>query len=247
MLTLAAPAALVASSPAFAWEYRTRFVERIGTSDVILGDIVEFAPGSTHRLRFQAGVFDNDDGAAPAGGFNGYTIGTIQTFGGGTWTRTPGRLAPFVFFPGPNANGNPPLPAGDPFTALSEIDAAIAIQSFPWTCDAQGNPNPMPLPVIRGRNEFISTYEITVVMDTRPTGELRVVFGGQFTAADDWRIQGNPVPPDCDAGEPGSVFYFCPLNGSRPLLTEELRIIPAPGSACLALLVAPLTRRRRPR
>lgn len=230
---------------AHAWEYRTRIVERVGNSDIVLGDSVDFAPGSTHRLRFQSGVFDDANGPAPAGGYNGYTQGTIQTFGGGTWTRSPGRLAPFVFFQAPNANGNPPLPAGDPFTSLTEIDAAIAIQGFAWTCDAQGNPNPMPQPVIRGRNDFVSTYEITLTMDASPPGELRVVFGGQFTAADTWVIQGNPVPPDCDSGENGSVVYFCPLNSDRPTLSRELRIIPAPASALSLLLLAPLARRRR--
>lgn len=245
-VALCAPTcAFVLVSHAHAWEYRTRIVERVGNTDIVLGDTAEFLPGSTHRLRFQGGVFDDADGPAPEGGFNGYTLGTISTFGGGIWTRTPGRLVPFIFFQAPSANGNPPLPAGDPFTSLTQIDATIAVQGYAWTCDAQGNPNPMPQPVIRGRKTYISTYEITLTMDAAPAGDLRVVFGGQFTAADSWRVQGNAVPPDCESGENGSVFYFCPLNGDRPLLEHELRIIPAPSSALALLVLAPLARRRR--
>src|SRR5262245_4151212 len=101
-----------AASCAHAFEFRCRFVERVGTTDTVVpNNTLETAPGTPHRIRIQFGVFDDANGAAPAGGFVGWNVGTISVSRAADNSqdrRTPGRLTPFNFALGPNSNGNPP-------------------------------------------------------------------------------------------------------------------------------------------
>jgi hypothetical protein len=238
---------LLAHAPCHAWIFQTRFVERLAdNTDVPLADTVEFLPGSTHRIRFQAGVFDDANGPAPAGGYNGHTGGTVDTFGGGTWTRTPGRLSPFIFFNGPSGNGNPPLPDGDPFSNLTTIDNAYVQHNVLWVCNGD-EPDPMPPPVVRGLNTFISTYEVTLTISQDQASDIRLVFGGNITAVDRWNVLPSTIPPDCENNIPGVVAYIAQLSNNRPDFSRELLIMPAPATATLALAGAlgALSRRRR--
>lgn len=236
----------VCSSAASAWHFETRLVERIGNVDMPLADHVTFDAGTTHRIRIQFGTFDDGDGIAPDGGFVAWNVGSLSTTGGGTWSRTPGRLAPFNFPQQGGANGSP---VGDPFTSLTGIDNAMGAQTLPWECDGSGQPLPPPSPIVRGRNTFVSTYEISVLTpDFAST--MDVTWGGQRIAVREWHFE--PLlsqQPDCDTGTAGSAT-FLPLV-TQPLLppfTQSLRIqvVPTPaGSALLALGCGFMSRRRR--
>ena len=143
-----AVAGLAASASALTFE--CRWVERVGTSDVIIGgdgSILDASDGLPHRIRLPFGVFDDAGGADPAGGFVGWNVGTLSVTGNAVNTRTPGRLAPFVFANQPSANGSPAM---DPFTTLVDIDATLGTQSPFWTCDGEGNPLPVPPATVRG-------------------------------------------------------------------------------------------------
>lgn len=206
--------AVLPASYASAWEFRTRFVERIGNQDIpITSNLFYLDSFSPHNIRLQCGVFDDAAGPAPAGGFVGWNVGSMQFSGPQNpdiveFRRNPGRLAPFNFNPTPNANGNPPLPNGDPFFSLTDIDATLGLQSLLWVCDAEGNPAPPPAPVIRGRNTFVSIYAFSVQAHDFVFGSMRL--SGNLIAANEWRGVGAPTPPDCsdpDNPIPGSVNY----------------------------------------
>lgn len=238
------------SSGAMAWHFETRFVERIGNVDVPMADDVQFEAGSTHRMRMQFGVFDDANGPAPIGGFAGWGngSGTLSTSGGGTWSRTPGRLSPFAFAPQPNANG---FPLADPFTSLTNIDNTIGLQSIPWGCDGAGQPLPPPPPVVRGLNSFVSTYEVSVLTPDF-VSTMNVAWGGFRAAVAEWRFAPEfSQPPDCETGTPGVANYF-PLVTPIPAdsFTQSLRIqvVPSPGAGVLVLAFGcgALIRRRVP-
>src|SRR5262245_15256945 len=127
-------ALLLFAVPAHAWEFRSRFIERIGTVDFPLANDTINAFDTPHRIPIQFGVFDDADTPAPAGGFIGWNVGTISVSGApdnSAERRTPGRLSPFNFSAQPSANGFPPSPgglnAGDPpgydFQQLTQVDA----------------------------------------------------------------------------------------------------------------------------
>lgn len=114
VLAVAALFASAASCPA--WEFRCRFVERVGNVDVVLpGNSLYIFPSQQPRsIRLQFGVFDDADGPAPIGGFLGWNVGRLAvsgSTGNSDDRRNPGRLAPFNFASGTNANGNRPCPA----------------------------------------------------------------------------------------------------------------------------------------
>ena len=71
--TIAAAAAALALAPsALAWHFDTRWVERVGNIDILIFPLGLPAPGgTTHRIRLQMGVFDDDQSAAPGGGILG--------------------------------------------------------------------------------------------------------------------------------------------------------------------------------
>lgn len=127
-----------AAFPAWGWEFRCRFIERVGNINVELpGNTIDAGNGAPRNIRVQFGVFDDAESPAPAGGFVGCNIGSLAVDGSednSDERRNPGRLSPFTFAASPDANGNPPLPDGDPFTMLTEIDATLGTQSPVWVC-----------------------------------------------------------------------------------------------------------------
>lgn len=264
MFGLAVVAGTAVSANAF--EFRCRWVERVGNADVVIDNAnFDVGTGAPRRLRLQLGVFDDGAGAAPGGGFVGWNVGTLAVSGAPgnsqdrrTNTATQGgRLAPFVFATGPNSNGNPPCASdldgpdapGFDFQLLTEIDATLGTQSPNWNCDANGNPLPQPAATVRGRNTFISVYEIT----TDPAdgfSAYTIVAGGNLIAATEWREVGTPIPPDCgDPADPaddipGSVTY-APFPTDPVAFSCTLNLVPAPGAAALLGLGGLLAARRR--
>ena len=241
-----------------AWEFRSRFVQRVGNVDIPVTDPGLSIPyDAPTRFRIQFGVFDDAASAAPAGGFVGWNVGNLSVTGtnfpleAGA-RRTPGRLSPFTFAIGPYANGNPPAPAGDPFAALAQIDCTLGIQSPIWIgCDADGNPAPQPPPIFRGLNTYISIYEVTVT----PTTYYMVFglqFSGELVAATEWRVPANPFPPDCSDPEnpiPGSIQYVPNPTPARTFTTTLNLVsngVPGPASAALfGIAGVSIARRRR--
>mgnify|MGYP000393562440 CR=1 FL=1 len=250
---VALAAGALASSSASAFEFRTRFVRRMGNIDTPTTDQLHLTSGEVARVRIQFGVFDSASGPAPEGGFIGWNVGTLAVSGLSEFSdayRTPGRLAPFNFATGPNSNGNPPAPAGDPFITLTDIDSTLGTQSPIWTgCDADGNPTPQPAPVIRGLNTFVSVYEITVVGHVQYM-DFTVNLGGNAIAAQNWREVGTPIPPNCDDPqnpEPGFVTYgpfpLAPVAVSNSLFVH-IEDVPGAGSAVTLLAGLSLLSRR---
>lgn len=234
----------VLAGGANAYEFRVRFVERTGTTDTTIdGNLISIADGLPHRIRLQAGVFDDAASLAPAGGLLGWNVGTITVADSATdyshETRTPGRLAPWNFAQGPNSNGNPPVAGGDPFDVLTEIDATQGTQSPPWPSGER------PPAVIRGRNTFVSLYEITITA-AQKFGVYGIDFGGNLLAASEWIVVTESAP-DPDKGTPGTVVYApFPTDPRAFLATLKIRYIPAPGAAIVVGLsgLAAIRRRR---
>lgn len=241
-----------------AFEVRCRFVERIGNTDVVLsGNHIDVTPGIARNMRIQFGVFDDAAGAAPAGGLVGWSAGTLAVSGpvdNSDERRNPGRLSPWNFSQFPTANGNPPLPGGDPFTMLTEIDAGIGSQSPLWLCDPQGNVPPQPTPVVRGRNTFISVYAFQIQPRSAAPVNYTVTAGGFVQSTSAWNIVGTPQPPDCgDPNDPsddipGSITY-APAIGIPQSFTSVLVVHtnPAPTSGVFLLMSASTLACRRRR
>lgn len=209
----AAMGLLAAGGTASGYEVRIRFVERVGNTDVVIAhNEIDFSDGSARRIRMQIGVFDDAAGPAPAGGVVGWVNGSIATSHVGR--RTPGRLGVFAFPAGTNGE-----PAADPFLRLTGIDAVLQPQSLPWECNG-GNPAPMPTPVIRGVNTYVSVWEAT--LDPEHCGNANVEFSGEILVATRWDVVGQPTPPSCSAPPtPGSVVY-APVVESRVPFTSHL-------------------------
>lgn len=244
-----------AASSADAFEFRCRFVERIGNMDVPLVDNrIEVVPGVTRNIRIQFGVFDNAAGAAPAGGYVGWNVGTLAVSGAASNSderRNNGRISPFNFGPGANANGNPPLPGGDPFTMLSEIDNTLGTQSPVWVCGPGGVIPPQPAAAVRGLNTYVSTFAFSVTANSATSENYTVTAGGNLIAAAMWNTVGNPSAPDCGDPDdpsddvPGAVTY-APVPLTPQAFTCVLNVIvPGPGSAALLGLGGLLAARRR--
>jgi len=257
-LKLALAGLLVAggvAGSAEAFEFRCRFVERVGNIDVVLqGNIIDASSRVARNIRLQFGVFDDAAGPAPAGGFVGWNVGTLavsSSTGNSDERRNPGRLSPFNFASGATSNGNPPLPGGDPFTMLTEIDATLGTQSPIWQCDANGVPPLQPAATVRGLNTYVSVYAFSI----DPIGNMGVNYtvtaGGNLIAATDWREVGSPTAPDCgDPADPsddvpGSVTY-APFPVAPRAFTCILDVrIPGPGAAALMVLGGLAGARRR--
>ena len=244
------------ATSANAFVVRAQWVFRVGPGGdstftaVPAGGIVA-TPGTAYRLRLQFGVFDDASGAAPAGGYIGWNLGTLNATGG-TNTRTSGRIAPFNFAPNPPGNG---LPSADPWTALTAIDNTLGTQGtgspgFPaWVCNADGTVPPAPAATVRGVNAFISTYEITSVAGSN---NYSITAGGNTVVASGWGTIGTPTPPDCgDPADPsddipGSILYapmtLAPITGLNAVVNF---VVPAPGAAALLGLGGLVAIRRR--
>jgi len=190
---------LAAPSSVQAWEVRARFVERVGTADVILVDNqIYMENGLPRRIRFQIGVFDDANGLAPAGGVFG-VVDVVMTSRAFIGTRTPGRLPMFANPPG--ANGDP---ATDPFRTLTNFVATLGPQTPAWNC-LEGTSPPQPLPLNRGRNTYVSICEVTLRPDPFCSGLLTV--SGSIVGVSSWSVSGTPVPPTCEPPVAGSVTY----------------------------------------
>jgi hypothetical protein len=242
---------LASGATADAYEFRVRFVERIGSNNIELheGHTIYMAAGEERRIRIQFGVFDDAAGAAPAGGFFGWNLGSITVNGwsphnSDEFRNSPqgahngvGRLPPFNSAPASGgANG---LPAQDPFEALTGIDNTLGNQSLIWNFG-----QPQPQPVIRGLNTWVSTYEISIHPNA---GALpyTIGFGGSLLAATSW-ISGEPVPPQ-GPDQPGSVTYSPILTTSESFgATLLVAGLPSPSAATLFVLggMAAIRRRR---
>ena len=242
-----------AASSCQAWEFRCRFVERIGNMDVPLaGNTIDPFGGAPRNIRIQFGVFDDADGPAPLGGFVGWNVGTLTVSGpvdNSDERRTNGRIAPFNFSLGANANGNPPLPQGDPFTMLTEIDSTLGTQSPVWVCQEAPLPVPQPPAVVRGLNTFVSVYAFTIDPSVNALN-YTVTAGGNLIAASEWRTVGNPTPPDCGDPDdpsddiPGAVTY-APFPEPARAFSCALAMVPAPMSGALGVAGVLLATRRR--
>lgn len=249
-------AVLGISGSASAFTFQCRFVERIGNADVVLeNNFINASDLGVHDIRLQFGVFDDAADMAPEGGFVGWNVGTIEvsdSVSNSDERRNPGRLSPFNFASGTNANGNPPLPAGDPFTMLTEIDATLGTQSPVWVCNPDGSVPPQPTPIIRGRNIFVSVFAFSIDPNNLSTASYDVTARGNLIGATSWLPIGNPIAPDCgDPADPaddvpGSVTY-APFPTAPTPFTCVLfvGIIPAPSAAAFFGLGALVVCRRR--
>lgn len=240
--TLGASVVLLASSAANALVFDYRFVERVGTTDFVLpGTTYNATPGTPVRLRIQFLVRDDGIGPAPAGGFVSWTNGTITDSLAAHNTRTPGRLTPFNF--SANGDGQPPVPTGEPFQMLTQINADFLEQNLIWLNDPNGNPLPMPQPQVRGLGAFVSVFEFTT---TPGSTNYTITVGGDLTAASSWNLV-TSTPPNTN---PGSVQYqpvtLPPQSFLLPPLVLTIHV-PAPATCVpLAGLAAiTLSRRRR--
>jgi hypothetical protein len=251
---------------AHAWEFRTRFVERVDMLDIPLdNDAIDASNLEPRRIRIQFGVFDDDQGPAPAGGFVSCSQAIIDVSGppdNSQERRTRGRVAPFTFSQAPLHNGVPEAPGlnnpnwpGDPpngdFQRLTNITADVGTQSPFWRCNPDGTPAPMPPAATWGLNAYESVYEITI--NPHPGAVTYFInFSGGLIAASDWRVVGNPVPPDCgdpatpDDDVPGQVTYApFPLLPSTPFETVLTVIVPGPPSAIVLGCICVAARRSR--
>ena len=144
-----------------------------------------------------------------------------------------------------------PLPAGDPFTMLTEIDATLGTQSPIWVCDAQGNAPAQPAATVRGRNTFVSVFAFSI--DPNAGAEsYTVTAGGNLIGAASWLVVGSATAPDCgDPADPsddvpGAVTYApFPTTPQAFTCVLSVDIIPAPGAAALLGLGGLLAARRR--
>jgi hypothetical protein len=244
-----------AATSANAYEFRCRFVERVGSVDIPLaGNVIDDLTGAVRNIRVQFGVFDDANGPAPLGGFVGWNVGSLAVSGpagNSAETRNNGRLAPFTFASGANSNGNPPLPGGDPFDMLTDIDATLGTQSPIWQCNSSGVAPPQPAALVRGRNTFVSVFAFAINPLDSGGVNYTVTAGGNLIAATEWREVGTPTPPDCgdpsdpSDDQPGAVTY-APFPTTPTAFSCVLQVnVPGPGSAALLGLGGLLVARRR--
>ncbi len=223
---------------AHAYEFRIRFVERIGEFDrVLANNELDGGGWDPRRVRIQFGVFDDPKGPAPEGGFLGWNVGAITVHSGDSdESRTPGRLAPFNF--APSQAGSNGVPQSDPFEAITRIDNTLGSQVIQWNFG-----EPMPMPAIRGRNTFVSTYEITV--DPHQTGSTYFIdFSGNLLGAQSWVSFPDPLPPE-SADVPGAVYY-APFSTPPVTFSTRLRVeVPAPTAVAPVMLAILFWNRRR--
>lgn len=254
LLALAVVAGAAASANALTFE--CRFVERVGSTDVVLANnTIDATNGLVRNIRMQFRVVDDASGPAPAGGFVGQNVGSLTVSGSASNSderRNNGRLSPFNFAGGVNSNGNPPLPGGDPFTMLTDIDNTLGTQSPTWVVAADGSIPAQPAATVRGRNTFISIYAFSIDPNPGATS-YTVTAAGNLIAAESWLVVGTANPPD-NGGTPddpsddtaGSVTYAPFPTAPVPYTCVlNVNIVPAPGAAALLGLGGLLVARRR--
>lgn len=245
LVGVAAVAGLTTSTGAF--EFRCRFVERVGNVDVeLVNGTIDASDRRAHTVHLQFEVFSPVDDPTPApGGFVGWNVGTMAVSGSvvnSDERRAPGRLAPFNFAGGPFSNGNPPLPAGDPFTFIDQIDATLSTQAPPWVCNPDASVPPQPQPVVLGLNTFVSVFSFTI--DPFQNGATdNVTARGNLIAGTSWLPVGTPVPPDC--GDPenqsddvaGNITYV-PIPSTPRSFTCVLEVSTVPGPSGISVVLA---------
>ncbi len=229
--------AFASAATADAYEFRVRFVQRVGPEDIELmgGNVFYASTGELNRIRVQFGVFDDAESAAPAGGLIGWNHGTITVNGhagnSDDYRNSPdgvpngvGRLPPFDFAPGSSgANG---LPAEDPFEALTGIDNTQGPQTVAWVFGS-----PQPPARIRGRNTWVSTYEITVRGNAGAT-PYSIDLSGDLLAATSWDVF-DLVPPE-GPDQTGHVGYVPLLTTPHSFFaTLQVTGLPSPSAAAL--------------
>jgi hypothetical protein len=255
MYRFAAAILVVASATAGvdAYEFRVRFVERVGpafggTDSELVNNTIDASNGGPRRIRVQFGVFDDGEGPAPAGGYLGWNVGTIAVSGGAgnsdefrnSALGVPngvGRLSPFNF--AASANGANGVPAADPFDSLARIDNTLGHQDLVW--ESYPSP-PQPAPIIRGLNTFVSTYEITIDPSVNAQS-YTIDFAGNLLAAVEWRFVALFVIDDAPA-----VVTYAPLPTPPREFSATLHVlVPAPVTVPLLPLLRVLSGRRRGR
>ena len=140
--TLALALALTIATDAMAYEFRVRFVERVGTTDIELeNNRIDASNREPRRVRIQFGVFDDNDGPAPAGGYLGWNVGTIQVNGvagnsdefrnsASGQHNGVGRLSPWNFAPAvQGANGLPAL-LRTPWEEVPAFNCLFTLECF---------------------------------------------------------------------------------------------------------------------
>lgn len=247
------------AAPAQAYEIRCRFVERVGVSDVVLqGNTIAVGSRGPRNIRVQFGVFDDAAGPAPAGGLIGWTSGSLAVSGSrenSEERRSPGRLAPFNYIPAdgsPVPNGNPPLPGGDPFELLTDIDARIRVQAPTWNCDAEGHVPAAPEPRVLGMNQYISVFAFQIdPTDASSYTNYTVTAAGLLVAAQSWDVVGLPTPPDCGQASdpsddtPGSIVYEPVALEPQSFVATLSVVVPAPSSMAVSTVALLVVARRR--
>jgi hypothetical protein len=89
---------------------------------------------------------------------------------------------------------------------LTNIDALIGDQTVVWNCSGSV-PAPQPTALIRGRNTFVSVYEVTLNANLRCLNTA-LTFSGSIVATGNWSVSGSPVVPICtEPPSPGSVTF----------------------------------------
>ena len=139
------------------------------------------------------------------------------------------------------------MPDGDPFTALTDIDATLGTQSPYWGFDGVGVPLPMPGPAVRGRGAFVAIFEFTLLVPLDATENFPIDIGGNMLAASSWEVVGTPAPPDPETMTPGMVTYAPVPTEPAAFSRRLLVIVPGPGAvSCVTLALFRCGRRRRP-
>jgi uncharacterized protein (TIGR03382 family) len=208
----------------------------------------QFAIGQTSvTVRVQFGVFDDAGGAAPAGGFIGWNVGTMNGTPPPVVGSGAARLAPFNFASTAFAGTQSPL-------ALNNIDNTLGTQSLVWNGGTAGGtvPDPAPPAVVRGRNGFISTFAIVLAA---ATNDFDVTAAGNTLVATAWNViqttEPDPGPDGLFDGiddTNGSILYAPATLPAIPFTgctAHFLTAVPAPGAAALLGLGGLVAFRRR--
>ena len=245
LIGLLAVTGIAASANAF--NVQCRWVSRVGTVDTVIPATgYNFPVGQTTvNVRLQFGVFDDAQGAAPAGGFIGWNLGTITGSPQPVAGSAAARLTPFNFAPAPGFAGTQsPL-------ALTAIDNTLGTQALVWSGVPGGtDPGSPPAATVRGRNAFISVFSLTL---TAGANNFNVTAAGNSIVASAWNVIQSQPPEVGDDGVfgtpddlPGGVTYAPATLAPIPFAgCTALFNVPAPGAAALLGLGGLVAFRRR--
>ena len=242
LVGLLAVTGIAASANAF--NVQCRWVSRVGTVDTVIPATgYNFPVGQTTvNVRLQFGVFDDAQGAAPAGGFIGWNLGTITGSPQPVAGSAAARLTPFNFAPAPGFAGTQsPL-------ALTAIDNTLGTQALVWSGIPGGSdPGSPPPALVRGRNAFISVFSLTLA-----AGTFDITAAGNSIVASAWNVI-QSAPPE--VGDDGVFGTPDDVNGGVTYAPATLppiaftgctaSFVPAPGAAALLGLGGLVAFRRR--